>query len=81
MESRLLDLRKQRCPMALLLAKRHAEKLFQGENSQYHKLVIQVSDYSSKHDIVNYLNSRGYMVDCQPKSDHYALTVCNKESA
>ncbi len=81
MESTLLDLREQRCPMALLLAKRHAEKIFRGDNTQYHKLVIHVSDYSSKQDIVNYLNSQGYMVDCQPKSDYYTLTVCNKESA
>lgn len=31
MESTLLDLREQRCPMALLLAKRHAAKTFNGE--------------------------------------------------
>ncbi len=81
MESTLLDLREQRCPMALLLAKRHADKTFTGQKTQVHKLVIQVSDYSSKQDIVNYLNAQGYMVDCQPASDHYTLTVCNKESA
>ncbi len=81
MESTLLDLREQRCPMALLLAKRHAAKTFNGEKTRYHKLVIQVSDCSSKQDIVNYLNTQGYMVDCQPTSDHYTLTVCNKESA
>ncbi len=81
MESTLLDLREQRCPMALLLAKRHAATTFQDGDSQRQKLVIQVSDYSSKQDIVKYLNTQGYMVDCQPRSDHYTLTVCNKEPA
>ncbi|MGP8307341.1 sulfurtransferase TusA family protein [Vibrio sp. YIC-376] len=75
----LLDLREQRCPMALLLAKRHTAEAFQGEK-QHHKLVIKVMDNSSKQDIVKYLNSQGYMVDCQPTSDHYTLTVFNKES-
>jgi TusA-related sulfurtransferase len=81
MESMLLDLRKQRCPLALLLAKRHTVAAFEGENQQYHKLVIHVTDNSSKQDIVNYLNAQGYVVDCQPTSDHYTLTVFNKESA
>ncbi len=81
MESMLLDLREQRCPLALLLAKRHAAKCFQGEKTPFPQLVIQVSDSSSKQDIVNYLNTQGYMVACQPTSDHYTLTVCNKESA
>ncbi|MDV6251497.1 sulfurtransferase TusA family protein [Vibrio sp. EA2] len=77
----LLDLRKQRCPLALLLAKRHTAEAFGGENHQYHKLVIQITDNSSKQDIVKYLNTQGYVVDCQPTSDHYTLTVFNKESA
>jgi TusA-related sulfurtransferase len=81
MESMLLDLRKQRCPLALLLAKRHTVEAFEGENPQYQKLVIQVTDNSSKQDIVKYLNTQGYVVDCQPTSDHYTLTVFNKESA
>lgn len=81
MESMLLDLREQRCPMALLLAKRYTAEAFNGEDHQYHNLVIQVSDRSSKQDIVNYLNAQGYLVDCQPTSDHYTLTVFNKESA
>ena len=59
MESMLLDLREQRCPMALLLAKRHAAEVFQGETQRYHQLVIQVVDNSSKRDIVNYLSAQG----------------------
>lgn len=81
MESMLLDLREQRCPMALLLAKRHAAEVFQGKTQQYHQLVIQVVDNSSKRDIVNYLSAQGYSVDCQSTSEHYTLTVFNKESA
>ncbi|MFH4613421.1 sulfurtransferase TusA family protein [Vibrio diabolicus] len=77
----LLDLREQRCPMALLLAKRHAAEVFQGETQQYHQLVIQVVDNSSKRDIVNYLSAQGYSVDYQSTSEHYTLTVFNKESA
>lgn len=81
MESMLLDLREQRCPLALLLSKRHAAEVFQDEESQYHHLVIQVVDNSSKRDIVNYLRTQGYVVDCQSTPEHYTLTVFNKESA
>ncbi|TOP45905.1 sirA-like family protein [Vibrio parahaemolyticus] len=81
MESMLLDLREQRCPMALLLAKRHVAEVFQDEELQYHHLVIQVVDNSSKRDIVNYLRTQGYVVDCQSTPEHYTLTVFNKESA
>ena len=79
MESMLLDLREQRCPTALLLAKRHAADVFQGEARHYHQLVIQVSDRSSKHDIVKYFRRQGYKVDCQASSEHFTLTVLNKE--
>ncbi len=81
MESMLLDLRDQRCPMALLLAKRHAAEVFQGETSQFQQLVIQVVDKSSKQDIVKYLQNQGYTVDCQSTSEHFILTVFNKESS
>ncbi|CAE6892274.1 Belongs to the sulfur carrier protein TusA family [Vibrio sp. B1ASS3] len=81
MESMLLDLREQRCPMALLLAKRHAADVFQGETRKYHQLVIQVVDKSSKHDIVKYLLNQGYAVECQTSPEHFTLTVFNKESS
>jgi TusA-related sulfurtransferase len=81
MESMLLDLREQRCPMALLLAKRHAADVFQGETQQYQQLVIQVVDSSSKRDIVKYLSTQGYIVDCQSTLEHFTLTVLNKESS
>ncbi|AIV06410.1 sulfurtransferase TusA family protein [Vibrio harveyi] len=81
MESILLDLRKERCPMALLLAKRHAAEVFQEETQQDHQLVIQVVDKSSKHDIVKYLRNQGYIVDCQASPEHFTLTVFNKESS
>lgn len=79
MESMLLDLREQRCPMALLLAKRHAADVFQGETPQYHQLVIKVVEKNSKHDIVKYLRHQGYTVDCQASPEHFTLTVFNKE--
>ncbi|KIN10405.1 sulfurtransferase TusA family protein [Vibrio mytili] len=76
----LLDLREERCPMALLLAKRHAAQVFNEETQHNHQLVIQVVDRSSKQDIVNYLRTQGYTVDCQSTAEHYILTVFNKES-
>lgn len=79
MEPNILDLRQERCPMALLLAKRHAADVFQGETPQYHQLVIKVVDKSSKHDIVKYLRHQGYTVDCQASPEHFTLTVFNKE--
>lgn len=81
MESMLLDLREQRCPMALLLAKRHAAEVFQGESSQYQQLVIQVMDNSSKRDIVTYLRNQGYEVQCHALPEYFTLTVFNKESS
>ncbi|MCG7516695.1 sulfurtransferase TusA family protein [Vibrio sp. MMH1-50] len=81
MESILLDLRKERCPMALLLAKRHAAEVFPEETQQDYQLVIQVVDKSSKHDIVKYLRNQGYTVDCQASPEHFTLTVFNKESS
>ncbi|MGR5235575.1 sulfurtransferase TusA family protein [Vibrio alfacsensis] len=77
----LLDLREQRCPMALLLAKRHAAEVFQEETHKYQQLVIQVVDSSSKRDIVKYLVTQGYTVECQSTPQHFTLTVFNKESS
>ncbi|MDF2155501.1 sulfurtransferase TusA family protein [Vibrio sp. CAU 1672] len=76
----LVDLRMQRCPMALLLAKRHLAKAFKGKVQHYHELVIQVTDSSSKQDIVKYLHSQGYVVHCESQVDYFSLTVLNKES-
>lgn len=80
MESMLLDLREQRCPMALLLAKRHAADAFQGETQQCSQLMIQVVDESSKQDIVKYLRSQQFTVECEFTGEYFTLTVINKEA-
>ncbi|EOV0102524.1 sulfurtransferase TusA family protein [Vibrio vulnificus] len=75
MERKRLDLRQQRCPMSLLLAKRHSAKLSEGS-----QLVIQLSDQSSMRDIVKYLQSRQFLVETTMEQEDYLLTITfNKE--
>lgn len=77
MERQLLDLRQHRCPMALLLAKRHSAELSQGS-----QLVIMISDPSSMRDIVRYLQSRSFIVETNMEQDCYLLQITlNKESS
>lgn len=65
-----LDLRQQRCPMALLLAKRHVKAL--EENAT---LTILVVDISSKLDIMRFLRQHGCQVDSIDVGKHYSLNV------
>ncbi|OAN18736.1 sirA-like family protein [Photobacterium jeanii] len=58
METQLLNLMTERCPMALLLAKRAANALSLGE-----KLEIHVADSAARQDIPRYLMTHGYAVD------------------
>ncbi|MGL1036705.1 sulfurtransferase TusA family protein [Vibrio vulnificus] len=75
MERKRLDLRQQRCPMSLLLAKRHSAELSEGS-----QLVIQLSDHSSMGDIVKYLQSRPFLVETTMEQEDYLLTITfNKE--
>ncbi|MCF8780868.1 sulfurtransferase TusA family protein [Vibrio sp. IRLE0018] len=77
MERKRLDLRQQRCPMSLLLAKRHSAELSEGS-----QLVIQVSDQGSMRDIVRYLQSRSFIVETKMEQDCYLLHITlNKESS
>ncbi|HAS6348703.1 TPA: sulfurtransferase TusA family protein [Vibrio vulnificus] len=77
MERKRLDLRQQRCPMSLLLAKRHSAELSEGS-----QLVIQVSDQGSMRDIVRYLQSRSFIVETEMEQDCYLLHITlNKESS
>lgn len=52
MKPNILDLRQERCPMALLLAKRHSVKLENGQS-----LLIHIADQSSMTDIVSFYPS------------------------
>ena len=79
MRSMLLDLSQQRCPMALLMAKRHIVNLFHSKTEVHQQLMIKIVDSSSKRDIENYLLAQGYKVSCHSASGYFTLTVFNKE--
>jgi len=75
MTPNILDLRQERCPMALLLAKRHSVKLEVGQS-----LSIYVSDNSSMKDIVTFLSKQAYVVMTEVCSNYHHLLVIKKES-
>ena len=75
MTPNILDLRQERCPMALLLAKRHSVKLEVGQS-----LSIYVSDNSSMKDIVTFLSKQAYVVMIEVCSNYHHLLVTKKES-
>ncbi|MCG9676024.1 sulfurtransferase TusA family protein [Vibrio chagasii] len=75
MTPNILDLRQERCPMALLLAKRHSVKLEVGQS-----LSIYVSDSSSMKDIVTFLSKQAYVVMTEACSNYHHLLVTKKES-
>jgi len=70
MEPNILDLRQERCPMALLLAKRHTKNLAAGEQT-----LILVSDSSSYIDITHYLHQRVFKLICEEKDGYYRMQV------
>ncbi|GAB2655476.1 sulfurtransferase TusA family protein [Vibrio panuliri] len=65
-----LDLREQRCPLSLLLAKRHSMALVEGET-----LNILITDSSSKSDIVRFLSQHSFEVELKQCCDYYSLNV------
>ncbi|ROV61993.1 sulfurtransferase TusA family protein [Vibrio ponticus] len=65
-----LDLRDQRCPMSLLLAKRRAVELEQGDT-----LTILIADPSSKSDIISFLQRNSFEVESTQNSNYYSLNV------
>ncbi len=75
MTSNSLDLRHERCPMALLLAKRYSAELADGS-----QLVIKVSDQSSLQDIVKYLRSNEFTVECLTQEGYSTLKVSKKDA-
>ena len=74
MTPNILDLRQERCPMALLLAKRHSVKLEVGQS-----LSIYVSDNSSMKDIVTFLSKQAYDVIAEVCSNYHHILVTKKE--
>jgi len=65
-----LDLRDQRCPLSLLLAKRHTMALEQGE-----QITILVADSSSNSDIIRFLGQHAFDVRCAELGSFYSLNV------
>lgn len=70
MEPNILDLRQERCPMALLLAKRHTKALDVGQ-----KTWILVADSSSLKDIELYLRKQSFELSCVKKDGYHRIQV------
>lgn len=69
MKPYILNLREERCPMALLRAKReHA-------NSDGGVFIILIRDLSSMSDIVRFFQKHNVAVQVEETQDHYVLTV------
>ncbi|WP_325891914.1 sulfurtransferase TusA family protein [Grimontia sp. NTOU-MAR1] len=60
MEIQSLDLREQRCPMALLLAKRACAALKQGQ-----QIALYITDSGALKDIPRYLDKNGFEFESQ----------------
>ncbi|MGF1688263.1 sulfurtransferase TusA family protein [Photobacterium japonica] len=67
----MLDLTAERCPMALLLAKRATHALKKGE-----KMEIHMTDAGARQDIPRYLSTQGMAIEVLMDSHHVlAITV------
>lgn len=75
MEHRILDLTSQRCPMALLLAKRAYHALMPAQSLQ-----IRLSELGSLHDILRYFQSQAADVRLEQSSSLSILFVVKKEA-
>lgn len=75
MEPNILDLRQQRCPMALLLAKRHTAQLEVGDS-----VSILISDSGSLKDIQGYLLKQNYSCNNTDNDGYYLLEVVKETS-
>lgn len=69
MKPYILDLREERCPMALLRAKRTCNKMDGAE------FIIQIRDSSSMNDIVQFFIKQSISVYVEETLHHYVLTV------
>lgn len=70
MEPNILDLRQERCPLTLLLAKRHTNQLKVGE-----KCCILIRDSSSMSDIQKFLQKQSYEILLEEMDDYFLLYV------
>ncbi|KQB09041.1 sulfurtransferase TusA family protein [Vibrio metoecus] len=75
MEPNILDLREQRCPLALLLAKRATAALLPNES-----LTILIADPASLRDIEQYMAQQPVQCQRTQKHDHCSLMVSKETS-
>ncbi len=71
-----LDLRQQRCPLALLLAKRHSLQL---QLQAQQQLEILSADTASIKDMINYFAQSDFYLDVVEYAEYSKLTVIKKE--
>ncbi|PSW09781.1 sulfurtransferase TusA family protein [Photobacterium sanctipauli] len=69
METLLLNLTTERCPMALLLAKRATKTLVVGQQIEIH-----ITDTGARQDIPRYLINHGFNIEVLADS-HQALVI------
>ncbi|MBU2898710.1 sulfurtransferase TusA family protein [Vibrio hepatarius] len=70
MKQNILDLRQERCPMALLLVKRHAKEMNAGQ-----KAIIYVSGHDSLSDIKRFLLKQSFKWVCEELDGYFRVQV------
>lgn len=73
MKSHILDLREERCPLALLKAKRA------WKSSDGNAFIIHIRDSVSKEDIVRFFRTNNVAVKVDKADCYYELTVNKRE--
>lgn len=70
MEPNILDLRQERCPLALLLAKRHTNQLHQGQSCY-----VLIRDTHSMRDIEKFLQRHSFKLLTEEMGDYFRMHV------
>ena len=70
MEQNVLDLRDERCPMALLLVKRRVKDMAMGQEAS-----IYVADQQSFFDIKRFLLKQSFRVFCDESDGYYRVKL------
>ncbi|NOH72133.1 sulfurtransferase TusA family protein [Vibrio pectenicida] len=70
MKQNILDLRQERCPMALLLVKRHTKEMGAGQ-----KAIIYVSGHDSLSDIKRFLLKQSFKWICEELDGYFRVQV------
>ncbi|MGF1683690.1 sulfurtransferase TusA family protein [Photobacterium minamisatsumaniensis] len=73
METALLNLTAERCPMALLMAKRATKALSVGQQIEIH-----IADSGARQDIPRYLIANGFNIEVQADSHQVLVIIVTK---